>query len=218
MKECNWVEEIVKTKQVITADEIHIHAKNCPICQEEAKRKLKRVKFSIPLEKVYGDEWYEPKCPFCFSEVKKPQGRATKKCGKCGALYFYDPTCDIEAANEIIDELESEGKLSEDQGVDFYTYHNYAIEAHAFNRHLSPIDDVQLPLAHLMFVRVQDGKYQLPNEPVQNESKLKEILTLLQRTIEIQEKTRPAFKSKLIAETRAETEKAVNMLKELIEG
>src|SRR3990172_11124373 len=112
---CNWMVETLQKQGKIEGKEMDEHRKSCPICKEEARKRLKSVQHSYPLE----TGWEEPKCPFCFSEIIKPgssfqyfEGGAVNEAGEpvpagnyqtgyknmtCpgfGAIYSYDPVSD----------------------------------------------------------------------------------------------------------------------------
>jgi hypothetical protein len=124
-----------------------------------------------------------PKCPFCFSEIEKPEkwyweakgdeedeagnlipqgtkmagGYNTENCQTCGAYYSYDPTCDNEEVMEEVNRI----KAGSDDEVEVHIYHNYSYEAHAFNRYLTDhVDGLEptMGLGHLWFARKKEAK------------------------------------------------------------
>ncbi len=175
--------------------EMEAHRKACPICKEEARRRLKSVNYSYPLE----TGWEEPKCPFCFEDVKKPSphfqhfeagkdeggnsfpageyqtGYEEMHC-KCGAIYSYDPASDTsdtipDAVARLLGKEEYEISKEEADRIDTFVYHNYCCDAHAYNRSLESSFDIAEDngpnsLGHFYFVRKRkEGEEPLKKPP-----------------------------------------------------
>lgn len=118
--------------------------------------------------------WRRPKCPFCYSEIGRPESRQgdkksvehglaveyrVEKCSICGASYSLDPICEDKDMFEEIasllgkEEYEILGEDLSDE-VDTFIFHNYSYAAHAFNEYLIPRADAflkDLNLGHLWF-------------------------------------------------------------------
>lgn len=142
-------------------------------------------------------------------------GYKREACPGCGARYSYNPVS--EESEEIPDAVadllgkEEHEIIDEDLtkvGIDVYVYHNYSYESHAFNDYLSSIydsieDNGPNLLGHLWFVRKRkDGE-----EPVRQPLSEGSMRYVIREAVELLEKTRSAFKSKLIAEAREKLER-----------
>lgn len=155
-----------------TGEKINIskHKKTCGFCQE-SKKVLKDVEYKHNLK----IGWKEPKCPFCFSEIEKPEevyldkkndeivGYKIMKC-KCGVAYSLDIFCEnediLEYAAEIL-RVEEHELVVEDLSdkIDVVILHNYNIQAHAFNIYLDFLYDIIDPdarLGHLWFLKTKE--------------------------------------------------------------
>ena len=142
-------------------------------------------------------------------------GYKTETCPGCGALYGYDPASDdsetIPATAAILLGKELHEIVNEDLsglGIDVFVYHNYTVKAHAFNDSLTNLFDViedngPDELGHLWFMRKRKEGEAPVRQPVQ-EGAMRHVIG---EVIEMLEKTRSAFKSKLIAEAREKLEK-----------
>lgn len=142
-------------------------------------------------------------------------GYKTETCPGCGAIYSYDPASDDSetipdvAANLLGKKLHE--VVNEDLsklGIDVFIYHNYAVKVHAFNDFLTNLFDViedngPDELGHLWFVRKRKEGEAPFRQPVP-EGAMRHVI---KEVIELLEKTRSAFKSKLIAEARVKLEK-----------
>jgi len=168
IEKCIWPFETLQKQGKIEGKEMDEHRKSCPICKEEARKRLKSVQHSYPLE----TGWEEPKCPFCFSEIIKPgssfqyfEGGAVNEAGEpvpagnyqtgyknmtcpgCGAIYSYDP--DSDSSEDLADAVglffkkEDYELTDEERGmIDTFIYHNYDYDSHAFNNLLSSDFDI----------------------------------------------------------------------------
>ena len=223
IEKCIWPFETLQKQGKIEGKEMDEHRKSCPICKEEARKRLKSVQHSYPLE----TGWEEPKCPFCFSEIIKPgssfqyfEGGAVNEAGEpvpagnyqtgyknmtcpgCGAIYSYDP--DSDSSEDLADAVglffkkEDYELTDEERGmIDTFIYHNYDYDSHAFNNLLSE-DNGTNKLGHLWFVR----KRKEGEEPVREPWSAGAVREEIRQVIEILRKTKGAFKSKLVEEAR----------------
>ena len=216
--------------------EAQAHKKACKICQEEARKTLKDVAYSYHLETGWkapkcpfcfseipapgtwefeagNDARYEDGTP--IPPGTKLTGRyKTETCPGCSALYSYDPASEdsetIPDATASLLGKELHEVVNEDLsgfGIDVFVYHNYTVKAHAFNDSLTNLFDIledngPNELGHLWFVRKRKEGDAPVRQPV-HEGAMRHVI---KEVIELLEKTRTAFKSRLIAEARAKLE------------
>ena len=62
---CNWMVETMQKQGKVEGKEMDEHRESCPICKEEARKRLKSVNHSYPIE----TRWEEPKYPFFFWDM-----------------------------------------------------------------------------------------------------------------------------------------------------
>lgn len=124
---------------------------------------LKKIsEHEIKIQKESERKSEKPVCPFCKSNVARPQPIKEKIDGKegiigfevmsckCGALYSYDPFCDSwDDIMYVVDSLKK-------QKVEIVIIHNYSFEKHVFYPNLPFDHDLLYPednLGHLWFVK-----------------------------------------------------------------
>ncbi len=247
-KKCNWVWETMQKQGKIEISEMEAHRKTCQICKDEARRKMKSVNYTYPLE----TGWEEPKCPFCFEDIKKPTphfqnfeagedeggnpfpageyqtGYKDMHC-KCSAIYSYDPASDKsetipDTVARLLGKDDYEISKKEADMIDTFIYHNYCYDAHAYNRSLEPSFDVAedngtCRLGHLYFVRKRkEGEEPLKDPPYPSVLRgvIKASIGHLESVIERLEKTKSAFKSAAVAQSREDVAKVKQILENLL--
>ena len=233
-EKCNWMFDTLQKQGKLEGKEMDEHQESCPICKEDARKRLKSVNHSYPLE----TGWEEPKCPFCFSEIIKPvpsfhyfeagavdeagepvpagdyqTGYKIMTCPGCDATYSYDPASDSnddisDVAGNIFQKEKYELTDDEKKLIDTFIYHNYDYDAHSFNSYLANDFDIcedngPCKLGHLWFVR----KRKEGEKPVRESWSAGAMREEIKQVIEILQKTKGAFKSKLVEEAREKLEK-----------
>lgn len=234
---CDWTWKTLQSNGSITKDEVLAHKRSCIICQENEKKHLTDVSYSYPLETGWKSPkcpfcfseisapgiWeFEAGNDAAYEDgtlippgTKLTGGYKTETCPGCGAIYSYDPASDDSetipnaAASLLGKELHEvvNEELSR-LGIDVFIYHNYTPKAHAFNNSLIDLFDVfedngPDELGHLWFVRKRKEGEAPVRQPVP-EGAMRHVI---KEVIELLEKTRSAFKSRLIAEAREKLEK-----------
>ena len=145
----------------------------------------------------YNPRWLRPRCPFCFSDIPKPEPWCWESDGN---LEDFDTGETVPAGTKI------HGGYEGFKEAQTFIYHNYSVDAHAFSDYWIDMVNVFKPdwnLFHLWFVWVRDGKYDLDTKPRQSYETEKEI----KEVIKILDSTKGAFKSKKVQEARERLEK-----------
>ena len=228
-EKCNWMFETLQKKGKVEGKEMDEHRESCPICKEEARKRLKSVQHSYPIE----TGWEEPKCPFCFSEIIKPApsfqyfeagavdeagepvpagnyqtGYKNMTCPGCSAIYSYDP--DSDSSEDLADVVglffeKEEYELTDKKRemIDTFIYHNYDYDSHAFNNFFSNDFDIFEDNGTNKLGHLWFiRKREKGKEPLKEPWLAGAVREEIRQVIEILRKTKGAFKSKLVEEAR----------------